>query len=203
MYIAIAGNIGSGKTTLTDLLSTHYKWTPVYEQSDDNPYLVNFYNNMLAWSFHLQIYFLQSRYQHIIQVYRNHQNIIQDRTIYEDAYVFAPNLHDMGLLTTTDLNTYLSMFKLLNSLTPQPDLMIYLKASVPKLIDLIQKRGREYETSIRIDYITSLNQKYDLWYENYIGKKILINVDKLNFINNEADFLSVVEKIDNTIKPLS
>ncbi|MBO6118210.1 MAG: deoxynucleoside kinase [Bacteroidales bacterium] len=196
MYTAIAGNIGSGKTTLTELLVKNYGWTAVYEQPDDNPYIANFYDDMRRWSFNLQIYFLQKRYSHVISSWKTYKNIVQDRTIYEDAYIFAPNLHSMGLLSTTDYETYISLFNLLNSLAPTPDLLIYLKASVPTLINLIAKRGRIYENSIRLDYITSLNKRYDDWFNSYKGRKIIVDVDNLNIIDSPADLGEVLQKID-------
>ncbi|MBP3253250.1 MAG: deoxynucleoside kinase [Bacteroidales bacterium] len=202
MYVAIAGNIGSGKTTLTDLLVKNYGWTPVYEQVDDNPYIANFYDDMRRWAFNLQVYFLQKRFSHIIESCRVYKNIVQDKTIYEDAYIFAPNLHSMGLLSTVDYETYLSLFNLLNSLTPDPDLLVYLKASVPTLINLITKRGRIYENSIRIDYITSLNRRYDDWFKSYQGRKLAVDVDNLNIIDSPEDLGVVFEKIDAEINPL-
>ena len=202
MYIAVAGNIGSGKTTLTELLVKNFGWTAIYEQPEDNPYIVNFYNDMRRWAFNMQVYFLQKRYAHVIESWKKYKNIIQDRTIYEDAYIFAPNLHSMGLLSTTDYETYISLFNLLNSLTPAPDLLIYLKASVPTLINLITKRGRIYENSIRIDYITSLNKRYDDWFNAYQGKKMVIDVDNLNIIDNPEDLGVVFEKVTAPINPL-
>ncbi len=202
MYIAVAGNIGSGKTTLTELLVKNFGWTAIYEQPEDNPYIVNFYNDMRRWAFNMQVYFLQKRYAHVIESWKKYKNIIQDRTIYEDAYIFAPNLHSMGLLSTTDYETYISLFNLLNSLTPAPDLLIYLKASVPTLINLITKRGRIYENSIRIDYITSLNKRYDDWFNAYQGKKMVIDVDNLNIIDNPEDLGVVFEKVTAQINPL-
>ncbi|MBR1626722.1 MAG: deoxynucleoside kinase [Bacteroidales bacterium] len=202
MYVAIAGNIGSGKTTLTDLLVKNYGWSSVYEQPEDNPYIVDFYNDMRRWAFNMQVFFLQKRYTHLIEAWKKNKNIIQDRTIYEDAYIFAPNLHSMGLLSTTDYETYISLFNLLNSLAPAPDLLVYLKASVPTLINLITKRGRIYENSIRIDYITSLNQRYDDWFNSYKERKIVVDVDNLNIIDNPADLGIVFDKISAEINPL-
>jgi deoxyadenosine/deoxycytidine kinase len=202
MYIAIAGNIGSGKTTLTNLLVKNYGYTPVFEQSEDNPYLVNFYNDMRRWAFNLQVYFLQNRYSHLIGALKEYKDIVQDRTIYEDAYIFAPTLHNMGLLSAVDYETYISLFNLLNSLTPAPDLLVYLKASVPTLISLITKRGRIYENTIRLDYINSLNKRYDDWIEGYQGKKIVIDVDNLNIIDNPKDLGVVFDKISAEINPL-
>lgn len=202
MYVAIAGNIGSGKTTLTDLLVKNYGWTPVYEEVDDNPYIANFYEDMRRWAFNMQVYFLQKRFSHIIESCKQYDNIVQDKTIYEDAYIFAPNLHAMGLLSTNDYQTYISLFNLINSLAPKPDLLIYLKASIPTLINLISKRGREYENSIRIDYIALLNERYDKWFDKYEGRKLLVDVDHLNIIESPQDLGIVFEKIDAEINPL-
>ncbi len=202
MYIAVAGNIGSGKTTLTNLLVKEFGYTPVFEQSEDNPYIVNFYNDMRRWAFNLQIYFLQNRYSHLIDALNKYKDIVQDRTIYEDAYIFAPTLHNMGLLSAVDYQTYISLFNLLNSLTPAPDLLIYLKASVPTLINLITKRGRIYENSIRLDYINSLNERYNDWIDSYKGRKIVVDVDNFNIIDNPQDLGEVFNKISAEINPL-
>lgn len=196
MHIAIAGNIGSGKTTLTELLAKHYRWQPMYEKVDDNPYLSNFYDDMRRWSFNLQIYFLNKRFRHLISTRKSYKKIIQDRTLYEDSYIFAPNLHAMGLMTTKDYETYLEIFDLLDSFIEAPDLLIYLKASVPSLIRNIQKRNREYENSIRLDYITSLNDRYDRWIEEYKGRLLIIEVDDLDFESKKEDLGLVIEKID-------
>lgn len=202
MYIAVAGNIGSGKTTLTNLLVKEFGYTPVFEQSEDNPYIVNFYNDMRRWAFNLQIYFLQNRYSHLIDALNKYKDIVQDRTIYEDAYIFAPTLHNMGLLSAVDYQTYISLFNLLNSLTPAPDLLIYLKASVPTLINLITKRGRIYENSIRLDYINSLNERYNDWIDSYKGRKIVVDVDNFNIIDNPQGLGEVFNKISAEINPL-
>ncbi|MDY0053169.1 MAG: deoxynucleoside kinase [Bacteroidales bacterium] len=196
MHIAIAGNIGSGKTTLTELLAKHYRWKPMFEKVDDNPYLSNFYDDMRRWSFNLQIYFLNKRFRHLISTRKSYKNIIQDRTLYEDSYIFAPNLHAMGLMTTKDYETYLEIFDLLDSFIQAPDLLIYLKATVPSLIRNIQKRNREYENSIRLDYITSLNERYDRWIEEYKGRLLIIEVDNLDFERKKEDLGLVIEKID-------
>ena len=169
MHIAIAGNIGSGKTTLAGLLSKHYRWVAHYEDVETNPYLNNFYEDMQRWSFNLQIYFLNSRFRQIVDIRRSGQKVIQDRTIYEDAHIFAPNLHAMGLMSSRDFENYLSLFELMNSFINPPDLLIYLKASVPTLVHQIQKRGRVYENSIRLDYLKSLNERYEKWIEQ-IGR---------------------------------
>lgn len=203
MHVAIAGNIGSGKTTLTELLAKNFRWNPVFEQVEDNPYLSNFYDDMRRWSFNLQIYFLNRRFRNLIENKQKYKNIIQDRTLYEDAYIFAPNLHAMGLMATKDYETYLDMFELLNSFIQPPDLLIYLKASVPALIRNIQKRGREYENAIRLDYITSLNERYDKWIEQYEeGKLLIIEIDDLDFAENKSDVGVVIEKINAEINGL-
>ncbi len=203
MHIAIAGNIGSGKTTLTELLAKHYKWGQLSERVDDNPYLANFYDDMRRWSFNLQIYFLNKRFRNLITAKKEHENIIQDRTLFEDAYIFAPNLHAMGLMTTMDYETYLALFELMSSLFPPPDLLIYLKAGVPSLIRNIQKRNREYENTIRIDYISGLNDRYDRWAEEYDkGKMLVIEVDDLDFENKKEDLGLVISKIDAEIHGL-
>ncbi|MFP4664116.1 MAG: deoxynucleoside kinase [Bacteroidales bacterium] len=197
MHIAVAGNIGSGKTTLTRLLSKHYNWDPHYEDVDHNPYLTDFYQEMQRWSFNLQIYFLNSRFNQILEIRKSGKKIIQDRTIYEDAYIFAPNLHDMGLMTTRDFDNYLSLFKLMTSLVEPPDLLIYLRASVPTLVNQISQRGRKYEDSIRLDYLKRLNERYEAWIQGYdIGKLLIIDVDNVNFINQDTDLRTVINKID-------
>ena len=203
MHIAVAGNIGSGKTSLTESLARHYNWTPHYENIDVNPYLNDFYNDMQRWSFNLQIYFLNSRLQQIINIKKLNKTVIQDRTIYEDAEIFAPNLHSMGLMSTTDFNNYKSLFDLMVSLIEPPDLVIYLRASVPTLVNQIQKRGREFEISIRLDYLQQLNERYERWIENYkMGKLLIINVDKLNYLDTPEDLSTVIDKIDAQIHGL-
>ena len=203
MHIAIAGNIGSGKTTLTELLSKHYGWIPHFENADDNPYLNNFYEDMQRWSFNLQIYFLNSRFRQIVMIQKSEKTVIQDRTIYEDAEIFASNLHSMGLMSTRDFQNYKSLFELMSSLIKAPDLIIYLRASVPTLVNQIQKRGREYETSIRIDYLKQLNERYEAWISGYKnGKMLIIDVDKTDFINNIEDLSLVIDKIDAQIHGL-
>ena len=202
MHIAIAGNIGSGKTTLTELLAKHFKWTPIYEQMDDNPYIANFYEDMRRWSFNLQVYFLHKRFKYVIDSRNTYDNIVQDRTLYEDAYIFAPNLHAMGLMNTRDFETYKSLFDLMESFIKPPDLLIYLKASVPTLIQQIEKRGREYESSIRLDYITSLNNRYNYWIEEYSNCKLIINMDDLNITENPKDLGFVVDSINAEINGL-
>ncbi len=203
MHIAVAGNIGAGKTTLTELLAKHYKWVPHYEDVDQNPYLNDFYNDMQRWSFNLQIYFLNSRFQQIIDIRKSGQTIIQDRTIYEDAEIFAPNLHSMGLMSTRDFNNYKTLFNLMVSVIQPPDLLIYLRASIPTLVNQIQKRGRDYENSIRLDYLKQLNERYENWLKTYsMGKLLTINVDDLDFTTNPEDLSFIIDKIDAQIHGL-
>ena len=196
MHIAIAGNIGSGKTTLTKMLANHYGWTPKFESVDFNPYLADFYEDMERWSFNLQIYFLNKRFQDVVEISKHQEVIIQDRTIYEDARIFAPNLHAMGLMSTRDFENYSDLFDLMMSLVNPPDLMIYLRSSIPNLIAQIQKRGREYERSIRIDYITGLNQRYEDWIKDYKSRLLIIDVDNIKFENSPEDFQYITDKID-------
>lgn len=197
MHIAIAGNIGAGKTTLTKLLSKHFKWTPQYEDVVDNPYLDDFYNEMERWSFNLQVYFLNSRFRQLLEIRDSKKTIIQDRTIYEDAYIFAPNLHAMGLLTNRDYNNYKSLFDLMESVVDAPDLMIYLRSSIPNLVSQIHKRGREYENSISIDYLSRLNERYEAWIHGYEkGKLLIIDVDHINFVDNPEDLGNIINRID-------
>ena len=201
MHIAVAGNIGSGKTTLTRLLAQHYGWEPKYEDVDVNPYLSDFYNDMQRWSFNVQIYFLNKRLKGIVEIQKSDLNVIQDRTIFEDANIFAPNLHSMGLLSTRDFENYKSLFELMNSLVRPPDLLIYLKASIPTLVSQIQKRGREYESGIRVDYLQGLNDRYQEWIDGYKdGKKLIINVDELKFEENPEDFQTVLDLIQKAIQ---
>ncbi len=203
MHIAIAGNIGSGKTTLTGLLSKHFKWQAQYEDVDTNPYLESFYEDMRRWSFNLQVYFLNSRFRQVVDIRKRGKSVIQDRTIYEDAYIFAPNLHAMGLMTTRDFENYSSLFELMSSFIQPPDLLIYLKASVPTLVNQIQKRGRDYENAIRLDYLKSLNERYENWIETYTaGKLLIIEVDNLNFQKNAEDLGFIIEKINAEINGL-
>jgi len=203
MHIAIAGNIGSGKTTLTGLLAKHFKWKAHYEDVDTNPYLNSFYEDMQRWSFNLQIYFLNSRFRQIVEIRKGSKAVIQDRTIYEDAYIFAPNLHSMNLMTTRDFDNYMSLFELMNSFISAPDLLIYLRASVPTLVNQIQKRGREYENSIRLDYLKSLNERYEAWISEYKeGKFLTLEVDNLNFTENPEDLGKIIDKINAEIHGL-
>jgi deoxyadenosine/deoxycytidine kinase len=197
MHVAIGGNIGSGKTSLTELLSKHYGWKAHYENVDDNPYLSEFYEDMQRWAFNLQICFIKTRFEQIHKIRKSGETVVQDRTIYEDAYIFAPNLHSMGLLSTRDFETYSSLFNLMISLVQPPDLMIYLRASVPTLVHQIQKRGRKYEASIRLDYLQRLNERYEAWAENYkLGKILIIDVDTYNFVENTEDLSHVIDKIN-------
>ena len=197
MHIAIAGNIGSGKTTLTRLLAKHYGWTPKYEAVDFNPYLSDFYEDMPRWSFNLQIYFLNRRFEDIVEIHKSGETIIQDRTIYEDARIFATNLHSMGMMDDRDFDNYQSLFSLMTSLVKAPDLLIYLQSSIPNLVSQIQKRGREYENSIRIDYLKGLNERYDKWIESYNdGPLLILNADELKFENRPEDLNTIIDKID-------
>ena len=203
MHLAIAGNIGSGKTTLTGLLAKHYNYEAQYEDVDDNPYLDDFYEEMQRWSFNLQIYFLRSRFEQVIRVREENLDVIQDRTIYEDANIFAPNLHAMGLMTARDYNSYSGLFELMERNLQAPDLLIYLRASVPTLVDHIQKRGREYENSIRIDYLRRLNERYEAWINTYDkGKVLIINVDKNNVPENPEDLGEIIQQIDSELNGL-
>jgi deoxyadenosine/deoxycytidine kinase len=203
MHIAVAGNIGSGKTTLTRLLSKHYGWEAHYEDIDDNPYLNDFYNDMQRWSFNLQIYFLNSRFNHILSFRKSGKTLIQDRTIYEDAYIFAPNLHSMGLMSTRDFENYFTLFNLMSSLIKPPDLVIYLRASVPTLVRQIQKRGRKYEENIRLDYLKRLNERYEAWIEAYnLDRLLIIDVDNNNFSDNPEDLSIVIDKVNAEIHGL-
>ncbi len=197
MHIAIAGNIGSGKTTLTGLLAKHFGWEPHFEDIETNPYLNDFYEDMQRWSFNLQIYFLNTRFTQILEIKKSGKTVIQDRTIYEDAYIFAPNLHSMGLMSTRDFDNYFSLFNLMNSLIDPPDLILYLRASVPTLVSQIQERGREYESSIRIDYLKRLNERYEAWVESYSGSKLMvIEADHYDFPNNRSHLSEIIDKIN-------
>jgi len=197
MHIAVAGNIGAGKTTLTTLLAKHYGWDTHFEDVDENPYLLDFYDEMQRWSFNLQIYYLNSRFTQIQDIRQNTKSVIQDRTIYEDAYIFAPNLHSMGLMTSRDFENYFSLFNLLESFISAPDLLIYLRASVPKLVQNIQKRGREYEESIRLDYLKRLNERYEAWISTYDrGKLLVIDIDNNSFNENKEDLGKIINNID-------
>ncbi len=203
MHIAIAGNIGAGKTTLTKLLAKHYKWEPHFEDVLENPYLEDFYNKMERWSFNLQIYFLNSRFRQILDIRQSGKDIIQDRTIYEDAYIFAPNLHAMGLMTNRDFENYKSLFDLMEDVVEGPDLLIYLRSSIPNLVAQIHKRGREYENTISIDYLSRLNERYEAWAHSYDkGNLLIVDVDNLNFVDNPEDLGSVINRIDAELNGL-
>jgi len=203
MHIAIAGNIGAGKTSLTKLLAKHYKWEPLFEEVLENPYLEDFYNKMERWSFNLQVYFLNSRFRQIVDIRKSGKTTIQDRSIYEDAYIFAPNLHSMGLMTSRDFDNYSSLFNLMEEVVEGPDLLIYLRSSIPNLVQQIHKRGRDYESSISIDYLSKLNDRYEDWVTNYNkGKLLIINVDELNFIDSPEDLGTVINKIDAELNGL-
>lgn len=203
MHVAIAGNIGAGKTTLTKLLAKHYKWDTHFEDAEDNPYLNDFYEDMQRWSFNLQIYFLNSRLNQIMEIRENNKTVIQDRTIYEDAYIFAPNLHAMGLMTTRDYDNYIQLFNTMMHFIQPPELLIYLRASIPTLVRQIQKRGREYEESIRLDYLKRLNERYEAWISTYEhGNLLIIDVDDINFFENSEDLGKVITKIDGEIHGL-
>ncbi|HEY6954950.1 MAG TPA: deoxynucleoside kinase [Flavisolibacter sp.] len=196
-HIAVAGNIGAGKTTLTELLAKHYKWIPHFEDVEHNPYLNDFYEDMPRWSFQLQIYFLNSRLNQLVEIRNGTETVIQDRTIYEDAYIFAPNLHEMGLMSKRDFDNYAKFFQTLKTMVQPPDLLIYLQASVPTLVGQIQSRGREYEENIRLDYLKRLNEYYNRWIETYKeGPLLIINVDNNRFNQNEEDLGSIISKID-------
>ncbi len=203
MHIAVVGNIGAGKTTLTELLAKNYGWQPQYESVENNPYLEDFYSDMKRWSFNLQIFFLNSRFQQIMEIQKSKANIIQDRTIYEDAFIFAANLRDMDLMTERDYENYRKIFDNITSFIKPPDLLIYLKASVPTLVNNIQRRGREYEIGIRLDYLSKLNEKYSKWIQGYnSGKLLILDKDKLDFANNTEDLSFIIEKIEVEINGL-
>ena len=196
MHIAVAGNIGSGKTTLTKLLAKHYGWSPRFEPVDNNPYLEDFYADMSRWSFNLQIYFLNKRFKEVVEISKSEIDIIQDRTIYEDACIFAPNLHGQGHMSDRDFNNYKDLFELMMSLVKMPDLMIYIRSTIPNLVQQIQKRGRDYEKGIRIDYLTGLNEKYEAWIKDYKGRLLVIDADNIKFGNKPEDFEKVTDMID-------
>jgi deoxyadenosine/deoxycytidine kinase len=203
MHVAIAGNIGAGKTTLTQLLAKHYNWEAQLEDVVDNPYLDDFYNEMERWSFNLQVYFLNSRFSQVLKIRQSGKAIIQDRTIYEDANIFAPNLHAMGLMNNRDFENYSALFKLMESLVQAPDLLIYLRSSIPNLVNQIHKRGRDYENSISIEYLSRLNERYEAWVHGYNkGKMIIIDVDELDFVENQEDLGNIISKVDAEINGL-
>lgn len=203
MHIAVAGNIGSGKTTLSRMLAEHFNWTPKFESVEYNPYLADFYNDMERWSFNIQIYFLNRRFLDVVDIRKSGETVIQDRSIYEDARIFAPNLHDMGLMSTRDFENYTSLFSLMVSLVQPPDLLIYLRSSIPHLVANIQKRGREYESSIRLDYLKGLNDRYEKWIESYKdGRLLVIDVDQMDFEGKPADFTQICDRIDAVLHGL-
>ena len=199
MHIAIAGNIGSGKTTLTKMLAKRYGWTPHFEPVDNNPYLADYYEDMSRWSFNLQIYFLNKRFRDVVEISRSNETVIQDRTIFEDARIFAPNLHDMGLMSDRDFDNYTDLFDLMISLVKLPDLLIYIRSSVPNLVGHFQKRGREYEQTIRLDYLKGLNRRYEEWIKDYKGHLMIVDGDHVNFESNPEDFLKVTSQIDDRL----
>ena len=199
MHIAIAGNIGSGKTTLTRLLADRYGWVPRFEPVDNNPYLEDFYHDMSRWAFNLQIYFLNKRFKEVVEISKSSDTIIQDRTIFEDACIFAPNLHDQGYMSDRDFQTYSDLFNLRMSLVKKPQLMIYIRSSIPTLVRHIEKRGRDFEKSIRIDYLTGLQKRYDNWMASYDGEVITIDGDKIHFEENKEDFRKITDMIDASL----
>ncbi len=202
-HIAIAGNIGAGKTTLTTQLAKHFHWEPHFEDVEDNPYLADFYHDMHRWSFNLQVYFLNSRYRQIMNIQKGSKTIIQDRTIYEDAHIFAPNLHEMGLMSKRDFDNYFTLFDTMLEHVSPPDLLIYLKASIPTLVEHIQQRGRDYEGSISIDYLKKLNERYDSWIGSYKeGKLLVINADEIDFFNRPEDLGEVINKVHTELHGL-
>ncbi len=203
LHIAVSGNIGAGKTTLTGLLSKHYGWDAHFEDADENPYMNDFYAEMQRWSFNMQIYFLNNRFSQVLEIRDGKKGVIQDRTIYEDAYIFAPNLHSMGLMTTRDFEAYFSLFNLLDKFVQPPDLLVYLRASVPRLVSQIQNRGREYEEAIRLDYLKRLNERYEAWVSTYDkGKLLIIDIDNNNFRDEPEDLGAIIHKIDTELNGL-
>ena len=196
MHIAIAGNIGSGKTTLTKMLAKRYGWTPRFEPVDNNPYLSDFYADMQRWSFNIQVYFLNKRFKEVVEISQSKETIVQDRTIFEDAKIFAPNLHAQGMMSDRDFDNYSDLFDLMMSLVKLPDLMIYIRTSIPNIVAQIQKRGREYEKSIRIDYLQGLNDRYENWISTYKGNLIIVEGDSVKFENSDKDFRIVTDMID-------
>lgn len=204
MHIAIAGNIGAGKTSLAELIAKHYNWEAHYEDVIDNPYLDDFYTYMERWSFNLQVYFLKSRFQQLLAFQNNKKTIVQDRTIYEDAFIFAPNLNAMGLMNQRDFKNYRELFDLMESLIEGPDLLIYLRSSIPNLVNKIHKRGREYENSISIDYLSRLNERYEAWISTYDkNKMVIIDVDDLDFVENKDDLGTVLTEIDKGLAKIA
>ncbi len=203
MHIAVAGNIGAGKTTLTKMLAKHFKWEAHFEDVDDNPYLDDFYHSMERWSFNLQIYFLNSRFRQILEIRKTGKKTIQDRTIYEDAFIFAPNLHAMGLMTNRDYTNYKLLFDLMEDLVGPPDLLIYLRSSIPNLVKQIHTRGRDYENTISIEYLSRLNERYEAWIQTYDKSKlVIIDVDNIDYVNNPEDLGAISQKLDAEINGL-
>ena len=199
MHIAIAGNIGSGKTTLTKMLAKHYDWKPLFEPVDYNPYLEDFYQDMSRWSFNLQIYFLNKRFKDVVSIGRTDDAIIQDRTMFEDAKIFAPNLHRMGMMSDRDFDNYTDLFELMMSLVELPDLMIYIRSSIPNLVSQIEKRGRDFEKTMRIDYLQGLNELYEGWISDYKGRLLIIEGDTLKFESDRAAFRQITDRIDSEL----
>lgn len=199
MHIAIAGNIGSGKTTLTKMLSSRFGWTPHFEPVDNNPYLEDYYKDMNRWSFNLQIYFLNKRFRDVVEISQSQDTIIQDRTIFEDACIFAPNLHDMGLMSDRDFDNYVDLFNLMISLVKLPDLLIYIRTGIPRLVEHIQKRGRDYEQTMRLDYLKGLNRRYEDWISTYPGKVMIVDGDHVDFESNPKDFERIADRIDSEL----
>ncbi len=202
MHVAISGNIGVGKTTLCKMLAKHYKWNPLFEAVDNNPYLDDFYEDMQRWSFNLQVFFLNSRFRQVQEIKKSKKNIIQDRTIYEDAYIFAPNLQAMGLMTLRDYENYLDLFRLMESFVSPPDLLIYLRSDISSLVEKIQSRGREYEEGIRIDYLKRLNERYEAFFSNYQHNHLVIQANEIDFQNNKSDLGLIIEKVDSNLRGL-
>lgn len=204
MHIAIAGNIGAGKTSLTELIAKHYGWEAHFEDVIDNPYLDDFYTHMERWSFNLQIYFLKSRFQQLLAFKNSPKNVVQDRTVYEDAHIFAPNLNAMGLMSQRDFKNYYDLFNLMESLVDGPDLLIYLRSSIPNLVNKIHKRGRDYENSISIEYLSRLNERYEAWISTYNqNKMVIIDVDDIDFVDNKDDLKTIISKIDQGLAKIS
>lgn len=199
MHIAVAGNIGAGKTTLTEMLAKRYGWKAHFEPVNNNPYLEEYYKDMKRWSFNIQIYFLSKRFKDVVEISKSKDTIIQDRTIFEDARIFAPNLHDMGLMSDCDFDNYIDLFDLMVSLVRLPDLLIYIRSSVPTLVDHIERRGREYEKGIRIDYLKGLNDRYEKWIDGYKGNLMVVDGDRLHFQENIEDFRKITDRIDSEL----
>ena len=201
-HIAVAGDSGAGKTTLTNLLSKRYGWEMQLEDMDDNPYISDFYEDMQRWSFNLQVYFLTTRWKHVQTIRGGKNTVIQDRTIYEDAHIFAPNLHAMGLMSTRDFENYKQLFDAISNQVEPPDLLIYLRAGIPKLVHQIQMRGRDYEDAIRLDYLKRLNERYEAWISNYKGKLLIFNVDDMDFQERPEDAAEIIQKVESTLNGL-